>query len=72
MELFSFCWTVSPTLDVMVYTWSYCSRSCCVCLMSLGGLHFSERRWGSMDLGERGDGGGETGRGEGRDTVVEK
>jgi hypothetical protein len=52
-------------LDVMLCSWSYCSLLCCDCLMSLGGLLFSEGRWG-MDVREEGQWKEETGKRGGR------
>lgn len=52
-----------------VCTWSYCNMSCCVHLMSLGGLPFSEGKQRSGP-GREGRLGEELGEVEGGKTVV--
>lgn len=41
-------------LDMMICAWSYCRLLCNVCLMSLGGLLFSEGGRGGGGSGEKG------------------
>ena len=43
------------SLDVLVCVWFYCSLLCCACLISLGGLLFSERRQKQRRVGSGGE-----------------
>lgn len=66
----SFYWVALANLHIRSFVLSYCILFCCVWLLSLGGLFFSEGKWGwEVNLGER-ESVGELGGVERRETLV--
>lgn len=63
-------WVASSGPDVMVCALSYCTLLCCVWLVSLGGLLFSEGKQRVDGSGKRGCLRGETWRREKGETAI--
>ena len=62
-------WVALSSFDMRVYSLFYCILLCCVWLISLGDLLFSEGKWKSSEFGGK-DEVGELGRVEGKETAV--